>query len=268
MGKTIVITGGTGGIGYQAGLALAKADPQNVIVITGRSAESGKAAVETMKKDSGNPNIHLALADLSMQSAVRSLAQDLMARFPAIDVLVNNAGNLSPSDRGLEMVKEGGQTIVKNFSVNVMAPLLLSRLLVPALKKATPVGNVQITSGGMLVDGFSLDDIEAKKVQVGIPAYSQSKRVMEAMSLALSKEFEPHGIPVNIIGGGNPGATAMTSVVGSKDLPPWMRCCYPCFSCFMHRWIPASHHIPYALHPCELPSALLHVPTLALLDKL
>lgn len=228
--KVIVITGGTGGIGYQEALALATADDKaHTIVVTGRSQGSAATAVASLQEASGNAKIHYALADLSLQTGVQALAKDLLQRFPVIDELINNAGNLSTGE--FETTAEG---VDKNIAVNVIAPLLLTRALVPALKAATPTGKVQITSGGA---GLSLNvqDMEGKTKGIGIGAYDHSKRVMEVMTIALSKEMEKHGIVVNVVGGALPGATSMTSVIGFWDLPWFMKPFYPLFSLFMHR---------------------------------
>lgn len=74
--KTIVITGGTGGIGLQSAIGLAKTNAR--IVVTGRNAERGNAAVQQIKEASGNEDIHLALGDVSVQKSIHALAQDLL----------------------------------------------------------------------------------------------------------------------------------------------------------------------------------------------
>ena len=228
--KTIVITGGTGGIGYQEALWLAGMKENHTIVITGRNSETAAAAVERIKQATNNPNIHYAVADLSVQAQVKSLAKDLLQRFPKIDELISNAGNL---DTGVKRTTVDG--VDKNFSVNVIAPLLLTRAMVPALKAAMPTGKVQITSGGTPMDTLDVTDIESMNKAVGLLAYSHSKRVMEAMAIALSREMEPQGISVNVVGGALPGATSMTGAITIKDLPWIMKPFYPCFRAFMGR---------------------------------
>jgi len=218
MGTVVVITGGTGGIGFQVALAIAKADPANTVIVTGRSEISGNEAVGKIKTESGNGNVHLALGDMALQKAVRAMAADLHQSFPAIDVLVNNAGTLE-----YNTTADG---VSETFAVNVIAPLLLTRLLVPALKAASPPGNVQITSGGTPFDFVHLDDLQGVKI-TGIENYSHSKRVMEPMSLALEAELSPHGIALNVAGGGNPGATKMTQSVAFGDMPWYAKCLYP-----------------------------------------
>ena len=93
--KVIIITGGTGGIGCQAALALASKPEKHTVVVTGRSQGSGEKAVASLKEATGNSNIEYAVADLSVQKNVTALGNDLLQRFPKTDELINNAGNLS-----------------------------------------------------------------------------------------------------------------------------------------------------------------------------
>lgn len=234
--KTIVITGGTGGIGYQEALWLAgmkdgMKEENHTIVITGRNETTAQQAVETIQAETKNSNIHYAIADMSIQSQVHALAKELTKRFPqGIDELIHNAGNLSVGNK--ETTVDG---VDKNFAVNVIAPLLLTRGLVPALKAASPTGKVQLTSGGLPVDTMDVSDPESTQFPAGLNAYSHSKRVMEAMAIALSRELEADGIAVNVVGGALPGATSMTKVISFSDLAWFMKPFYPCFAWFMGR---------------------------------
>ena len=169
---------------------------------------------------------------MSKQSGVKKLAKDLLSRFTKIDELCNNAGNLTVG--GERVNTEDG--VDENIAVNVIAPCMLTRLLVPDLKAASPTGKVQITTGGLPIGDLDLDDIESQKGSTnGLQRYSHSKRVMEAMCIALARELQPEGISVNVVGGGLPGANSMTSVVSFSELPWFMKAVYPCFSAFMHR---------------------------------
>jgi NAD(P)-dependent dehydrogenase (short-subunit alcohol dehydrogenase family) len=136
-----------------------------------------------------------------------------------IDELIHNAGNLSVGKK--ETTEDG---VDKNFAVNVMAPLLLSRALVPALKAAQPTGRIQITSGGMPFDTLNVNDMEAANIPVGIANYSHSKRVMEAMAMSLSRELAP--IPVNMVGGAQAAGTSMTGSIEFSDMPWIMKVFY------------------------------------------
>ena len=116
----------------------------------------------------------------------------------------------------LDRTNEGVET---NIAVNVIAPLILTRMLVPALRAAEPTGNVQITSGGLPIDTINMKDLQGQNKSVGVSAYSHLKRVMECMSLALSRELMQDGISLNIVGGALPAATAMTSEMTLSSLP-------------------------------------------------
>jgi len=123
--------------------------------------------------------------------------------------------------------------VTKKLIVNVVVPLLLSQLLVPALKAASPVGNEQIPSGGTPFQAHILDDLEGAKVPECIPSYSHSQHVKRVVSLALEKELAAHGIAANVVGWHSPGATSMTASVNIGDLPWFVRCCSPCWTCMV-----------------------------------
>ena len=112
--KTVLITGGTGGIGKQTALALAKMGAQ--VMVSGRSQAGGETAVTELKQLSGNPNIGLLLGDLATQTGVHSLAAQFQQEYGRLDVLINNAG-LAATERRLT---EDG--IEADFAVNVVAP--------------------------------------------------------------------------------------------------------------------------------------------------
>lgn len=112
--KTILITGGTGGIGKQTALALAKLGTQ--VIVTGRSQASAEAAISELKQTSGNQQIDMLLADLSTQTGVRSLASQFEQKYRRLDVLINNAG-LAESQRRL--TDDG---VEADFAVNVLTP--------------------------------------------------------------------------------------------------------------------------------------------------
>jgi NAD(P)-dependent dehydrogenase (short-subunit alcohol dehydrogenase family) len=89
-GKVVLITGGTSGIGKAAATALAAMGAE--VVVTGRSRERGEAAIEKIRRESGNEGVSLALADLTVQGEVRRLAEEFERSHDRLDVLINNAG--------------------------------------------------------------------------------------------------------------------------------------------------------------------------------
>jgi NAD(P)-dependent dehydrogenase (short-subunit alcohol dehydrogenase family) len=89
-GRVCMITGANSGIGRATALGLAEMGASVVMVC--RSRERGEEALAEVKAATGSPTIELLLADLSSQSEVRRLAEDLRARFSHLHVLINNAG--------------------------------------------------------------------------------------------------------------------------------------------------------------------------------
>lgn len=92
-GRTVVVTGATSGLGKAAATDLASLGAD--VIIVGRNADKTQAVQEEIAAVSGR-EIRAELADLSLMSEVRDLADRLLAGEPAIHVLINNAGTLFP----------------------------------------------------------------------------------------------------------------------------------------------------------------------------
>src|SRR5688572_22306322 len=90
IGKTCVITGATSGIGY--GIAKGLAARNFELILIGRDRNKGQAATENLKNHAGNPFITYYNIDLCSQKQIRETGEEIKARHPQIDVLVNNAG--------------------------------------------------------------------------------------------------------------------------------------------------------------------------------
>jgi retinol dehydrogenase 14 len=89
-GKTVLVTGGTGGIGKATAIGLAKMGAR--VGITGRDIARTRAAAADVAAASGNRAVDPFAADMSSQAEVRRLAGEVLAVYPRLDVLVNNLG--------------------------------------------------------------------------------------------------------------------------------------------------------------------------------
>jgi NAD(P)-dependent dehydrogenase (short-subunit alcohol dehydrogenase family) len=136
--KIALVTGGNSGIGLVTVTELVKLGA--TIILVARDRSKGQVALEQAKRDSGSANIHLMLADLSLQIDVRNLALEVQNRFPRLDVLVNNAA-LVPAVR--QVTAEGMET---QLAVNHLAPFLLTNLLLEHLKKSDQGRAVTVSS--------------------------------------------------------------------------------------------------------------------------
>jgi NAD(P)-dependent dehydrogenase (short-subunit alcohol dehydrogenase family) len=227
--KTVVITGGTGGIGLHSAIAIAKVNGTRVIV-TGRSRERGEAAVAHITSEAGaSPGqVVLVVGDVSSLGGIDALARDILGQTDRIDVLVNNAGYLGnekrASDDGLEM----------HFAINVLSPWRLTHALLPALQACGAARVVNLSAGdnppGTPIP-LDINNLQAEKGFKGLLTMAHSKSVMESLSMAMARELEPKGVTVNVVFPGR-ASTAMTRSLSMKGLPGPMKIMMPCMRIF------------------------------------
>ncbi|MCB8925312.1 MAG: SDR family NAD(P)-dependent oxidoreductase [Ardenticatenaceae bacterium] len=142
--RVCVVTGGNAGIGRAIVEALAQ--QQARVVLVSRDKMRGETAVQEIHSALPQANIDLVVGDLSSVDKTRQLAQTLLNRYPAIHLLVNNAGvwptQKQLNEDGLEM----------GFMVNHLAPFMLNQLLQERLRASAPARIVNV-SAGLYVNG-------------------------------------------------------------------------------------------------------------------
>ena len=139
IGKTVLVTGGTGGIGRAAAIGLASMGAR--VGITGRDRDRAEAAAVTIARESGNTGVDVFVADMSSQAEVRRLAEEVLAAYPRLDVLLNNVGGFW-SHR--HVTADG---LERTFALNHLAAFLLTTLLLERLKASAPARIVTVSSG-------------------------------------------------------------------------------------------------------------------------
>lgn len=165
--KYCVITGANAGLGYASALAIAKKGATVYLIC--RSEERGRQAQNSIIEQSDNNQVFLIQADLSSQNHLRKAADEIIAKVPKIDVLINNAAMVI-SQR--EMTEEG---IEKQFAVNHLGYFLLTHLLLPHLIKAKEARIVNVGSGNHFRGKIHFDDIHLENNYHPLRAYNQSK---------------------------------------------------------------------------------------------
>lgn len=206
--KTILITGATDGIGKLTASKLAAQDVR--VLVHGRNEEKVKSVVEELFKASGNKNIEGFVADFSSLEEVRKLADEVNGKFDALDVLINNAG-AGMSDQRYS--KDGYEM---RFAVNYLAPFLLTNLLLPLLKKASPSRIVNVSSAGQYPLDF--DDLMSEKSFDGTKAYRRSKLALMMFTFDLAEKLKNENITVNSL---HPGTYLDTNMVRRSKIEPW-----------------------------------------------
>src|SRR5262245_52776061 len=136
--KTILITGATSGIGLESAVQMGKMGHH--LWLVGRDAAKTAATVEQVKQRSGAAHVESLLCDFASQAAIRKFADEVKAKLPRLDVLVNNAGAVFLK-RGLT-----GDGIEQTFALNHLGYFLLTHLLLDLLIKSAPARIVNVAS--------------------------------------------------------------------------------------------------------------------------
>jgi len=219
-GKTVLITGGTAGIGKATAVGLARLGAR--VAITGRHAERAEAAADDIRAASGNPAVDAYGADLSAQAQVRRLAAEVLDAYPRLDVLVNNAGGFWNTRRvtvdGLE----------HTFALNHLAPFLLTHLLRDRLIATAPARIVTVSSGAQAVGRIDFDDLQGERSYSGQRAYNQSKLANVMFTYELARRLEGTGVTATVL---HPGV--VRTAFAAEDPARWQRVFLPVIRPFM-----------------------------------
>lgn len=178
MSRTIVITGGSDGIGLAAARALSAAG--DTVVIVGRSPEKTRAVAEELEAS-------YFCCDFARLSEVRELGLTLMQSYPSIDVLVNNAGGIM----GDRQVTADGHELT--WQVNHLAPFLLTTTLLPRLAASRAVV-VATSSSVNKMAKLDLDDLNAERRYSASASYAVAKLA----NIMFTKELQRHHADIGI----------------------------------------------------------------------
>ena len=195
--KTILITGASGGIGLQSAIGLAKQGAN--IVMVGRHKERTSEAVELVRTQTGNRSVSYLLADLSSIQEVRRLAQEFKDNYPALDVLLNNAGAVllrrKISVDGYEMT----------LALNHLNYFLLTQLLLDMLKAAPSGRIVNVASRAHYRGHVNFEDLQSQHGYNGMRVYSMSKLMNVLFTYELARRLDGTNVTANCL---HPGFVA------------------------------------------------------------
>ncbi len=185
-----VITGADGGMGREITLAVARAGYRVVMVCF--NPEKAEPVRRSIIEQSGNKAIEIIQVDLCSLASVNHLAEELLQRNVAIDLLMNNAGTLDP--RHIETT----DGLARTTSVNYVAPYLLTRKLLPLMHRGSRI--VNMVSCTYAIGRIDLPDFFARGRKGSfwrIPIYSNTKLALTLFTLELADRLKEQGIAVN-----------------------------------------------------------------------
>lgn len=190
-GRICLITGANSGIGRTAAVELARKGARVVLVC--RTPEKGQAAATEIRAESGSSSVDFLAAELSSQASIRNMVAEYQKRYPALHVLLNNAG-MAPAQRRLS-----ADGIEMTFAVNHLAYHLLSRLLMDSLKAGAPARIVNVSSEAHRSGELDFENLQAEKKFSTWGVYSLSKLCNLLFTLELSQRVKGTGVTANAL---------------------------------------------------------------------
>lgn len=206
-GKIAIVTGATGGLGFETALGLARQGATTIL--TGRNPEKGNLALDRIRQEVPSAKADFQQLDLASLASVARFA----ATVTAVDILVNNAGVMGLAKR--QLTEDGFE---QQIGVNYLGHFALTARLQNALRGGRVVNVASLAHRRATMD---LDDLQSERSYVPMRVYGRTKLAMLLFALELARRSERNGwniravaahpgwsrtdIVGNGIGGGSPG---------------------------------------------------------------
>jgi len=185
-GRLAVVTGATGGLGYEAALALAAAGAE--VVLAGRNDSKGANAVARLRAAHPGATVRFERLDLASLASVAAFAQTMLAAGRGIDLLINNAGIMAPRDRQLTV--DGFEL---QFATNYLGHFALTARLLPLLRGVPGARVVNVSSLAASLDSIDLTDLQSELTYVPFQTYGMTKLALLMFALELQRRSEAAG---------------------------------------------------------------------------
>ncbi|MGQ1784803.1 SDR family NAD(P)-dependent oxidoreductase [Saccharicrinis sp. GN24d3] len=209
-GKTIVFTGGTDGMGRVA-VEMLYAMGAHVVVL-GRNKTKTENVISEIVKSEGSGSLSLQICDLASMDSVKKCAEQIMAEYSKIDVLINNAGiNMTKPT----FTSDGFET---NWAVNYLGGYLLTNLLLPRIQQSSPSRIVNLTTNTNFIKQIDFDDIESKLNFDTVDSYTQAKLSMNMFSIDLAKKLDGKEVTVNYLYPGYIKSNLLSNLEGPEKM--------------------------------------------------
>jgi uncharacterized oxidoreductase len=171
--RTILITGGTSGIGLE--LAKQLLQRRNTVIVTGRNQERLDTANRELT------GVHTFKSDVSDPNEIAALHDSVIAQFPALDTLINNAGIM----RSLNLNQDRDlNDVTREIEINLSGPVRMIQQFLPHLKTRKGALIVNVSSGLAFIP-FPLS-----------PVYCATKAAIHSFTQSLRVQIDGMGITV------------------------------------------------------------------------
>src|SRR6266478_31885 len=185
-GKLAVVTGATGGLGYQTAMRLAQAGAE--VVLTGRNEAKGREAVSKIRNQFPDAKISFEALDLANLASVAGFARGFAIAHASLDLLINNAGVMALPTR---------QTTADGFEMqlgtNYLGHYALTAQLLSLLRGAHQPRVVNLSSIAHRTGFIQFSDLQGERFYSPWKAYNQSKLAMLMFALELQRRSDAAG---------------------------------------------------------------------------
>ncbi|XP_018335560.1 retinol dehydrogenase 14 [Agrilus planipennis] len=190
-GKTVIVTGPTGGIGKETARELAKRGAR--VILACRNEESGKKVRDELANSTGNQDIVVKKLDLSSQKSIREFAADINRTEPKLNILIHNAGT---AESKLHVTEDG---VELTMATNHFGPFLLTHLLIDLLKRSKPSRIVIVASELYRLSSLNLNKLNPTDTWFPVYYYYVSKYANICFTRELARRLEGSGVTANCL---------------------------------------------------------------------
>lgn len=212
-GKTVIITGATSGIGYEAALALAKADA--TVVLASRNEAKGNMTLEKIRQIYPSAKVSFKRLDTSSQASVKQFCEEWRKMGNKIDTLVLNAGISNVPKR--EETVDGFE---RQLATNYLGHFTMTALLLPCMNKDGRI--IPVSSLAHKRTHLRFEDLQLKRHYSPMTAYNHSKLAVLTFALELSRRLNEDGSRVKVLPV-HPGVAATDITRGGDRANPFVR---------------------------------------------
>lgn len=184
--KLALVTGATGGLGYETALELARAGAE--VIVTGRNGKKGQVAIERLQREVPSAKVRFDAIDLASLVSIESASARLLADGRPLDILVNNAGVMMLPKR-----ETTADHFERQFGTNYLGHFALTARLLPLLRKSAAPRVVNLSSIAHRRGKIDFDNLQGERVYKPWPVYEQSKLAMLMFALELQRRSDANG---------------------------------------------------------------------------
>lgn len=209
--KTVIITGANSGLGLETAKHFARLGERVILAV--RDLEKGQAAEQEIREESPEATIEVMQLDLSDLESVRTFAETFISSFDSLDLLINNAGVMTPP---YAKTKDGFEL---QFGSNHLGHFALTGLLLPLLLRTENSRVVTLSSLAHRNSAIHFDNLGGSKGYKAMKFYGQSKLANLMFATELDKRLKQHGLSTVSVAC-HPGISSTNLFkIGGREMP-------------------------------------------------